>query len=598
MPCYKFWVVTILLHWSLYAHGQTKISVVYHNTSAIQSLNAEQKNLLFPDTIIVHNNIDVFTALQKQYNKIQEDGWLAFSFDTVFPVNDSVWQSEANIGQKYKWAKLSFDELPLPVLNYAGLKQKYWENQALNPKKYASICATILKYCENNGYPLASLSLKNVREEKEGFYASLHLNQGTIIKIDTIKIYSRVDVARNFLLSYLGIKQGDIFKEQLLQSISNKLHELPFIDEAKPWEFKHSIAGTELILYLKEKKANQLNGLIGLQPNTEATGKFMLTIDALINLKNALGYGEHISATFQNLQQRSPRFHAEAGLSYIAGTPFGIDGIFDLFKRDTFFLRITFDGGLRYLLNSRDYIRLSYISTSNRIITPDLPYVATNKRLPENIDVKTNGAGLGLVMNKTDYALNPKKGWEGNIITNALIREVKPNDAITEYSDASGFAYEKLYDTITGKKYQYKLWGGVCYYFQLYQTIVLKSAYSGGYVNGKQLFMNELYQIGGYKLLRGYDEQSIFSNQYHIGSIELRLLTSRNSYFYIFSDGGFVQTQYNLVNNTFYPISFGGGLALENQGGVFNIAIGVGRQADEGFKLRQTKLHFGYVAYF
>src|SRR5690606_19450604 len=125
--------------------------------------------------------------------------------------------------------------------------------------------------------------------------------------------------------------------------------------------------------------------------NTEATGKFLLTIDALISLKNALGYGEHIAATFQNLQQRSPRFHAEAGLSYIAGTPFGVDGVFDLFKSDTFFLRITFDGGVRYLLNSRDYIRMSYINITNRVITPDIAYVATHKALPENIDVRTNG---------------------------------------------------------------------------------------------------------------------------------------------------------------------------------------------------------------
>src|SRR5690606_31068276 len=122
-------------------------------------------------------------------------------------------------------------------------------------------------------------------------------------------------------------------------------------------------------------------------------------------------------------------------------------------------------------------------------ITPDLIYLAANKKLPENIDVKTNGVGLGLVMNKTDYALNPKKGWESNVMTNALIRSIQPNDAILEYTDASGFEYDRLYDTITQKNYQYKVWGQAAYYFQLYKSIVFKTAYAGGYVNGKQLFL-------------------------------------------------------------------------------------------------------------
>ena len=52
---------------------------------------------------------------------------------------------------------------------------------------------------------------------------------------------------------------------------------------------------------------------------------------------------------------------------------------------------------------------------------------------------------------------------------------------------------------------------------------------------------NELFQIGGNKLLRGFDEASIFTPTYSILSLEYRLALGKNSYFQMpFIDAGFV----------------------------------------------------------
>jgi hypothetical protein len=55
----------------------------------------------------------------------------------------------------------------------------------------------------------------------------------------------------------------------------------------------HTIAKNELHLYLKNKKSNQINGLIGLQPQNNETGKMLLTIDALLDLKMHLAMGKN-----------------------------------------------------------------------------------------------------------------------------------------------------------------------------------------------------------------------------------------------------------------------------------------------------------------
>jgi hypothetical protein len=43
-------------------------------------------------------------------------------------------------------------------------------------------------------------------------------------------------------------------------------------------------------------------------------------------------------------------------------------------------------------------------------------------------------------------------------------------------------------------------------------------------------FRNELFQIGGNRLLRGFDEESQFVSQYLVPSVEYRYLIGQNSY--------------------------------------------------------------------
>ncbi len=535
--------------------------------------------------------------VQDLLNRLIEEGYLAASLDSLV-YRDSLIRGFLFVGKQYRWSRLSFDKIPVSLLNAADLRKRDWEGQQISPKKVSSLLDKILRYCENNGFPFAKVFLANIREEGSGLYAELELERGLEVRIDSIIVESDVELAKGFLENYLGIHEGDLYNEGQLRMVSKKLSELTFLQEYRPWQVSFSVMKNELRLFLKEKKSNQLNGLIGLQPNTIETGKFMLTYDILLGLKNALGYGESIAATIQQLQYKTLRFHADAYIPYILGTPFGLEGSFDLFNRDTSFVRISFDGGVRYQFNATDYIKVSYQTFSNRIIDADVRFVQLNKRLPDNLDVSTRGAGMLMHMDRTDYKLNPRKGWQGHIVASGLFRNVKKNDAITGIEDGSGFDYASLYDTVNSNRYQYRLLADGAFYLPLFRNAVLRLGYNGGYVSGGNLFLNELFQLGGFKLLRGFDEQSIYANQYHIGTIELRVLLGQNSFFYLFNDNGFIQTQYNKVDKIDYPVSIGGGVTLENKSGIFNIALGLGKLSGQDFQFRQSRIHFGYTAYF
>src|ERR1700743_3044703 len=97
--------------------------------------------------------------------------------------------------------------------------------------------------------------------------------------------------------------------------------------------------------------------------------------------------------------------------------------------------------------------------------------------------------------------------------------------------------------------------------------------------------------IGGDRLLRGFDEQSLLASQYAVGTLEYRYLVGLNSYLFTFVDAGWAKNDvpgYNL-NNTF----IGSGLVidLETEAGVFNISYALGKRDETNFNFHDAKIH-------
>jgi hemolysin activation/secretion protein len=160
------------------------------------------------------------------------------------------------------------------------------------------------------------------------------------------------------------------------------------------------------------------------------------------------------------------------------------------------------------------------------------------------------------------------------------------------------FLYASLYDTIKLATYQFNIKTMVAKYFPLDRQSTVKAALSGGWLQSPNIFRNELFQIGGYKLMRGFDEESIFASQYAVTTAEYRYLVGLNSFFFVFADGGWAQNKSVSVQTSNTFIGVGLGMAFETKAGIFNISYANGKRDDAKFDLRQSKIHLGYVNYF
>lgn len=584
----------LLLHLSgMYANAQSYV-VLLHSVDSNEA--ALKKAIEVPEKF--SSQLEAYNFFQQLVPQLQEKGYLAASIDS-FSVSLTQYDIFLYLGSFYKWSKISFDSIPRATLISAAINTEQWDGRPLNPRQISRMSEKLLQYCEDNGYPFAKVWLDDVHIDSAGAVAGrFMLNRGKLRKIDSIEVTGDVKVSRNYLMRYLDIHQGDPYSERKLHNITPRLRELPFLQESQPWAVSFKTQDTRLKLHLTERKANQLNAIVGLLPNNGETNKFLLTVDALFAFQNILGSGESMSVTYQNLQYKSPSLKVDFAWPYLFNTPVGVDGHFEYYRKDTSYRRTLLQLGARYQLTATDYVRVFYQNQSNRLITVDTNYVLSTHQLPDNADVSANGGGLELVLNRTDYRLNPRKGWQVRLSGSTLLRNVKENDLILALSDGTGFDYSKLYDSLKNDAYQYHLQADLAYYVPLGKKATLKTAYDGAWISGDHLFRNELYQIGGFKLLRGFDELSIYASMYHVVTVELRLLLSQNSYVYVFSDNGYVQSHFNGTYTDNIYNGFGVGTTLETKSGLFTISYALGRSDINPVQFKQSKIHFGYVAYF
>lgn len=542
-------------------------------------------------------------------------GYLAASLDTI--------QFEAGhayinlyIGEQYRWDTLNIRNLALnwqaylpPAATIKGI--------VFNTSPIQDLQEKIVKDLARRGYPFAAVSLDSFKLDGGNISATLQIDSGRLYKIDSIRSSGEVKITPNYLEKYLQLPKGSVYNSNKLEQISKRIEEVPFLKEAAPWQLTMLGTGAVVDLYLEPEKSNQIDLLIGFLPGFNAQGerKFLVTGEANIQLKNAFQRGELIGFNWQQLQQQSPRLQLHYNHPYVLRSDFGMDLTFDLFKKDSSYLNLSAAIGVEYFARAAAK-GLIYLKTfSTNILEIDTMQVMLNKKLPAQIDLQVLSLGVGFTDNTTDYRYNPRKGAQWELSLEGGKKTIRKNTTITNIIDPH-FDYNQLYDTIALNSYQLTAHIKLGYFMPLGKQSTFKLALAGGWLESPAVFSNELFQIGGNKLLRGFDEQSIFAAQYGVATAEFRYLLNRNSYFSAFSDLG-VTSNRNLLggnpgssgngnngtgnstgSSSSMYLGFGLGMAFETKGGIFNLAVAMGKQDVLAFNPSQTKIHFGYVNYF
>jgi outer membrane protein assembly factor BamA len=591
-----FFLIQFLFQQNVFC--QKNFSVFYHFSDKDTSYNFQHLDL--------KTSFENKEIAEEYMNKLPQTllakGFAAASVDSVFYDSLKAFVT-IYLGKKYKWSKIITDSIPKSVLDYMGWNEKEFNNKEINFSKLQNQQQKIIAYYENNGYPFAEVSLKNIDIENDQITAQLEATKGPLYHIDSIRVYGKVKINKSFLQHYLNISNGSVYDNEKLQQISKLIQQLPFLQEQQAWNVTMLGTGATLNLYLEPKRSSQVNVLIGFVPANTITGKAQITADVHLDLQNSFGRGESILLNWQQLQAQSPRLNLGYSLPYIFNSNFGIDLSFDLLKRDSSYLHLNGIIGLTYDISSSKTFKIFYENEQNYLLSGgvDTNQIIYTKRLPPNIDVSSSNIGIGYHFVNTNYRLNPRKGNELDITGTAGIKKTSKNNNIVNLKDPSdpSFDFNSLYDSIKPKTYRFKIVAEGSHYFPLGKASTFKTEASIGFLQSPQNFQNELFRIGGYKILRGFDEESIYANKYLVLTGEYRYLVGINSYFFGFSDAGFTKTNFNTTNYSNSFISGGLGLEFETKFGLLNLSYALGKRKDVPFDIRNSsKIHFGYINYF
>lgn len=513
----------------------------------------------------------VSSYLSQKVLDFKKKGHAESNIDSTYIKKDTVY-AFLHIGPQYTWSQLKLDSVPYEITSSFSTKIKKIEGSHFNASESRKIGDDIVSYYENIGYPFARVEYDSIIIENQSVKESIVLIKGPLIKIDSISLKGVSKTNPQVIYQLIGFKPKSLYSEKKIRNIPTNLSNVPYLDALRPPEFYFTENKNILFLYLKEKKRNVFSGILGFQ-NNPSNDKLMLTGDLALGLNNVLKQGEWINFNWNRFQDASQKLYLNAGFPYLFRSPVGVEAALNLFKQDTTYIDVIFEGKLLFSMNNNSRFEFSIASRNSN----SLSSTPVNTAALSNVSLVNYT--LGIRHSLYDHYFNPRKGF-GIIADFTLSKK-----AINNQTEG---------DSLYTDPVQYQLIIKAKYFVPTFKKQTLGLFFKGGAMFNEYLFQNEMFRLGGLATIRGFNEEAIYASQFAIGTVEYRYLYEKNANMRLFTDVGLIKNQ-GIEDNFLLYIGFGIGASIETKAGIFNIDYAMGKKENEILQLSDAKIHIGYV---
>ena len=422
----------------------------------------------------------------------------------------------------------------------------------------------------NNGFPFAEFEFQKSEIINSKINLICNLISGPLVKIDSIINPEITKKELQLVYKFTDIRNGDLFELNKINKISENIKNTGFIQEIRPPAYEFIENKASIYTYYKPQSKNSINGIVGIQPGENETVQF--TGNVTLNFQNALSYGEVLKINWRRMFNSSQNLIAELSYPFLFNTNFEIKGGLDMIKKDSSFFNFNSKLIINYKSNSN--FSNGFLFTKNN---------STNLLEDDYSSTTVNSFGFVTNFKKLDNPFNPRRGFK---IQSELAYGWKETYAIDTVAN----------NTIKSPNFNGNL--SLSYYLSLLKKTTFKIKLSGSTIENNILYENELTRIGGYKTIRGFDEESIWVSSFIIGNFELRYLVDEKSNVFLFSDFAWTKSKTNNFLREDYFQSFGFGTNISMPNGLLTLIYGLGRKIDNSFLIRTGKIHLGFTSYF
>ena len=422
----------------------------------------------------------------------------------------------------------------------------------------------------NNGFPFAEFEFEKSEIINSKINLICNLISGPLVKIDSIINPEITKKELQLVYKFTDIRNGDLFELNKIYKISENIKNTGFIEEIRPPAYEFIDNKASIYTYFKPQSKNSINGLVGIQPGENETVQF--TGNVALNFQNALSYGEVLKFNWRRMFNSSQNLIAELSYPFLFNTNFEVQGGLDMIKKDSSFFNFNSKLIINYKSNSN--FSNGFLFTNNN---------STNLLKDDYSSTSVNSFGFVTNFEKLDNPFNPRKGFK-------IKSEI-----------AYGWKETYAIDTVTNNTLKSPNFNGnlsFSSYLSLLKRTTFKIKLSGSTIQNNILYENELTRIGGYKTIRGFDEESIWVSSFVLGNFEFRYLIDEKSNVFLFSDFAWTESKTNnfLMEDYFQSFGFGTNISMPN--GLLTLIYGLGRKIDNPFLIRTGKIHLGFTSYF
>ncbi len=516
----------------------------------------------------------LIAALDSLKKSLHDQGYLLPSTEEI-SILDTAY-IKIHSGPLYHWKELNIGNIPerwLKKLDPPG-------SSFTEPYLWMEL---LIGLCENSGHPFASVELQNFKMEENNLYGIFQFNEGPKIIWDSLEISGQGKTDKKFLQRYSGINPRSNFSQTEFEKAVKKIQRSPYFKLDSVPSISFQIRSARPHFNLVSRKINQFDGIIGLASGENQSQPLILTGEFNLALFHLGGRGRNISVNWQRPTFQSQFLDLSGMESQLFNSLLNFKINYSLLKQDSSFVNRIFKLALSYPVGEKGEFRFFSSRQAGDLFAVN----ETINDSPALVDFRWSNYGLGYYWDGFDDPLLPRKGMRLEGEFKLGNKRLLPNRTrLVETNERFKESTTQVQGSLTIEQHLYinKFWG---------MWMRLKS----GYLRNENLFLNELSRLGGLKSIRGFNEMFFFSDRYAFLNLEQRLFLTKESYLLAFGDFGLLTNPFS-SSKTDFPRSFGLGLNLDTDGGMFSFVIGLGQSANQALSLSTARIHFGYSARF
>ena len=509
-----------------------------------------------------NNYSELILSIDDSLSSIKKQGYLGAKVDSFLKLDSLNYQVSISKNQKVKYVDIlnkdELDENTLKILNNYSL-----ENGLVKFEKIDSVAKEISDILSELGYPFSEISFKNL-ESINPLVISLEIdiNYGTKRNIDKVVVQGYENFPKNFINNIFKPGKNKSLDVDKALAQSNIIDKSRFARNKRNPEILFTKDSTALFLYIEKIRRNSFDGFISFNSD-ENSGKINVEGYAKISLNNTFNLGENINFDFKSQKNRDRALNSNIYLPYILGSALNLNYGLNLTQRDSTF------------------------TSNENIIDVDMNF--RNLR-----------AGLGFQINNSTVDTEAQnvedfKSRSINIFSDYTLVDDEdiliPDLFKISFRFGTGLKEQSL-ETTNFNKFSIELYKKFNFSSKLkFQTKIFREE-----INSKNLVNNELLRFGGSNSIRGFDDNSIFTDGYTLLNSSLNFYINDTIYIYTIFD---VANYSNDILNIEQDIYSGGfGFSSITKNGIVSISYSKGNNWGNRFNLKNAKINVIFAAFF